>query len=662
MAEDLSRIPIAAVRAHAQFDHSNFDVYLPNNTGSGPVLYHKSELGVAELDLDRIEASGLQYLFIRTEDVHHCEEALEQRLSDILASPKIDSGSKAVIAHSAGSSVAKNLLRDPTSNESIGRTVRVVDSIMNSLLEQPVIAGHLLDMAGHERSTASHMLIVSSLAVSFGAEVFGKEEIELIKCLGAAGMLHDLGKLSIPESILKKAEPLTRDELLLLQQHPVESVRLVKDDPSVSSLTRQIILQHHERVDGKGYPLGLSAEEILTASQVLGIVDSFHAMIGRRTYRSSMKESEANRILMTQADKQFDSRLLRMWVNHCGQRLAAQAESGCSVRVGEPTVQDVNEIAVRDEHKPRAAVPSVLDRRPTRHVCGGEAMVRFIVVGTIAGGFESQNEFRAIVHDLSKSGICVYTANPMYRGEIVNIEIEVKGQRLWIQSKVAWSRHHETAVYQNGLQFLKKIEASECHDPVDFGAQEFLPENDEAATTSETQGEENKESEPANDPIAQLKAIKANRAKDRASQQTVVTMAMSGDTNVRTEALEVLVSMNTSMTRKAVSVMINDEHRDIREAAVVASGTLKIRQTIPDLQKLLQSDDLKVSLYAAESLALMDDKSGLRLAADILARKIPESRLAARVVGEIVGHKFGANRVGMKAASRYLEGKKLIHA
>ncbi len=665
-ASTLEKIPTSALRAHLLSQDLGVEVYLPPSSGQTPVLYHKNAGGFSTQDLDRIERKGIGSLYIRSEDFHACEAELEERLGSILADPTIQPAAKAIIAHSAGSSAARAITEDPANTQSLERMSGVVDSLIDALLLDTDLTSYLLEMAGHERSTASHMMIVSSLAVALGTEVFGSDDVETLRSLGIAGMLHDLGKLSVPSAILKKKGKLTRAEMNILQQHPIESVRLIGNDPHVSSRARQTILQHHERIDGQGYPLGIPGEELLPESKILAIVDSFHAMIGRRTYRASLDPAEANRILESQAGKQFDAETLGHWATLCERLSLESSDSG--IQLSTPDEEQEDEVASRHEHQALPALPTVLNRRPTRHLCKGDSLIKCVHVGRLDAG-DGAATFRALVHDLSRTGLCILGATPMYRGEMVNVQINSEGSALWVQCKVSWCRQHDETVYKIGMQFDSKIPQNDSQK-----VKEVSPLMDQAVNDqSRTVGEQDPTTENASEQrlaspletkreeaLAKLRAISAARLRDATSQRTAVTLAMSGDPDVRLEAAEALCKINTKMARDALTALVSDQHASIRERAVVASGMLTIRESIGPLKEVLRGDDLKLALCAAEALGRMNDDAGLRLAADTLKRRIPEARIAARAVGEITGHRFGAHREGIQAALRYLDAKNLL--
>ncbi|MCR1984945.1 HD domain-containing protein [Blautia coccoides] len=125
--------------------------------------------------------------------------------------------------------------------------------------------------------------------------------------------LHDIGKLKIPRKILAKPSTLTEDEYAIVQQHTVigvdmlnethKYVRYSKRDIQLLEMCLDVIGQHHERLDGSGYPNGLTGDEISLAAQITAVIDSYDAMVSSRVYKSAMDCDEALEALMEETDK-----------------------------------------------------------------------------------------------------------------------------------------------------------------------------------------------------------------------------------------------------------------------------------------------------------------------------------------------------------------------
>lgn len=133
-----------------------------------------------------------------------------------------------------------------------------------------------------EKSSANHSRRVAALALFIG-EKLGFRGAKL-RNLYTAALLHDIGKISIPSNILTKNGPLTIEEIQYIKTHPLISSRILKNFKELSHLER-IVLYHHERMDGSGYPEGLKGNEIPLDARIIAVLDVFEALIGDRPYR-----------------------------------------------------------------------------------------------------------------------------------------------------------------------------------------------------------------------------------------------------------------------------------------------------------------------------------------------------------------------------------------
>jgi HD superfamily phosphohydrolase YqeK len=151
--------------------------------------------------------------------------------------------------------------------------------------------------------TRGHSERVSRGAVMIASEIGMRPE--RVGAIRYAGMLHDVGKLGVPTSVLQKRGSLTDDEYAAVQLHPMRGLDIVRE---IGFLDEALagIMHHHERIDGRGYPMGLAGDEIPEFARVLGVADAFDAMTSDRSYRGARPVPEAIAELRKWAGKQFD--------------------------------------------------------------------------------------------------------------------------------------------------------------------------------------------------------------------------------------------------------------------------------------------------------------------------------------------------------------------
>jgi HD-GYP domain-containing protein (c-di-GMP phosphodiesterase class II) len=137
--------------------------------------------------------------------------------------------------------------------------------------------------------TVNHQRRVTQIACTIGVELELSEE--RLRNLRIAGILHDLGKIAIPSDLLAKPGKLTPLEFDLLKTHPQVAYNILKPI-ELPGHTAEIILQHHERLNGTGYPRGLKGHEILLEARILGVADVMEAMCSHRPYRAALGMTE----------------------------------------------------------------------------------------------------------------------------------------------------------------------------------------------------------------------------------------------------------------------------------------------------------------------------------------------------------------------------------
>ncbi len=164
-----------------------------------------------------------------------------------------------------------------------------------------------LTIEARDPYAVSHQRRAANLARAIATEMdFSEKQIDLIRMAGA---VHDLGKISVPVGILNKPSRLTENEFGIVQTHPEVGYAILKMTGFPWPVA-QIVLQHHERMDGSGYPAGLSGEEILMEARILGLADVVEAMSSHRPYRPALGIDKALEEISRNRSVLYDSNVV----------------------------------------------------------------------------------------------------------------------------------------------------------------------------------------------------------------------------------------------------------------------------------------------------------------------------------------------------------------
>ena len=182
--------------------------------------------------------------------------------------------------------------------------------LQKSYLETVLVLANTVD--AKDAYTANHAQHVAKMALVIGAEM-GMTDHEL-DGLRYGAILHDIGKIGVPDAILQKPSQLNPTEWAQMRQHPMIAARILAPIPYLASAA-QIALHHHEHYNGKGYPDGLAGEAIPLGARILTVVDSYSAITDRRVYKEARSHAEALSELRKHAGTQFDSRVVDVFIS-----------------------------------------------------------------------------------------------------------------------------------------------------------------------------------------------------------------------------------------------------------------------------------------------------------------------------------------------------------
>lgn len=209
----------------------------------------------------------------------------------------------------------KELLDNPRSGEKIKEVKNTINIIANALLENNDMIYTMLTLNKYDAYTYTHCVNVGTLSLGLGiATGLTKEELEN---LGVGAMLHDIGKTEIPSEILNKQGKLNDFEYRWIQEHVKEGERILQENRAIPVEAYDAVIQHHEKLSGKGYPYKLMGYEIGLFGRICAIADCYDALTTQRPYKSAFRSFEALKIISKESTD-YDAELLAAFVKMLG--------------------------------------------------------------------------------------------------------------------------------------------------------------------------------------------------------------------------------------------------------------------------------------------------------------------------------------------------------
>lgn len=286
------------------------DIYL--HVQDRYVLYRGANLPFTLQDKLRLEKSKTKHVFIYCETEAELRRFYESNLSNIIENDKIEPEKKARVLYQCAKGIAQDLFEKPTSSETIQRSRGVVDNTLKLLSQSSNAFVQMISLSGHDYYTYTHCVNVLTLTISL-LDDLGFKDPKFLKEAGMGALLHDVGKKKVPIEILNKPGKLTEDEWQVMKRHPEFGAELV-ERARMPERGVDIIIQHHERMNGKGYPHGLIGGAIPIASQVVAITDAYDAMTTNRCYQKAMKPFEAMRIITQEMKGHYNPKVVETFI------------------------------------------------------------------------------------------------------------------------------------------------------------------------------------------------------------------------------------------------------------------------------------------------------------------------------------------------------------
>jgi HD-GYP domain-containing protein (c-di-GMP phosphodiesterase class II) len=300
-----------AVSSLQPMDAAMMDLYMQRE-GAEPQLYRGCNVPLEQRDLVNLKSRGITHLYIKTAQREAYQAYLRETVNEWLKDDSLSVELRVSRLNELFSeSVTKSFKKDDP--EEAIKVSREFGSLTSALLnDSKIVAEDMMQVLQHDYTTFTHSSNVSYYAVMLAKEL-GYNENDLSE-IATGGLLHDVGKIEIDDRILTKPGKLDDLEFRQIRRHPTEGFKKLCKQPNVSYGQLMMTYQHHERLDGRGYPVGVVADQIHPWAKICAVVDVFEALTSNRPYRQPLSTETAFQIMTKDSGLAFDPEILKCWM------------------------------------------------------------------------------------------------------------------------------------------------------------------------------------------------------------------------------------------------------------------------------------------------------------------------------------------------------------
>ncbi|MEH6627355.1 MAG: HD-GYP domain-containing protein [Motiliproteus sp.] len=239
---------------------------------------------------------------------------IPDELSEALGCKNMAPELRSQLVYTHSREMMQRLLDVPTV-ENLKTAKATITSIADMVLSDDQTARNLLRITSHDFYTYTHSVNVGVTSLMVAKELFRGSDAHDLEELASGFFLHDLGKVMVRPEVINKPGRLDDAEMKHMRIHPYQGYKLLDAAGEMTEESRYIVMQHHERFDGSGYPKGLQNEDIHIYGRICCIADVFDALTADRSYKKAMSKFEALKLMKDQMSGHFDQKLFSEFVN-----------------------------------------------------------------------------------------------------------------------------------------------------------------------------------------------------------------------------------------------------------------------------------------------------------------------------------------------------------
>jgi len=293
-------------------DGFDFDLFA-HRAGSSHVPFRARHSPFTREDRDRLTLNGVPHLYVDQSQEAAFRVYFRDLLDRLAAYNRGSLRDRCRLTMACGLQVAQDLLATPEAPTLYRQANKVADAVAALATQEAAAPLFLLGILRHDAAVATHLFNVAAMSVALAVRMDITEPSRLQR-IAFGGLLHDIGKSQVPGTILDSTVPLSEEQMIELRDHPDHGLRLTHRVAEMTPEAARMIHQHHERLDGTGYPIGLSDAYLPTATRICAVVDVYDAMTCPRPHRTAFPPTFVVEYLLAQAATRLDRRAVAGWV------------------------------------------------------------------------------------------------------------------------------------------------------------------------------------------------------------------------------------------------------------------------------------------------------------------------------------------------------------
>jgi len=291
-----------------------FDLYI--NNSNRLVKFIKLGDTLSSDKKEKLLQNRVDHFYIASHHSQEFDTYLTNHLGKVLSSPDLNKKQKSKILYASATHIMQDMFESEISQTKIMIAKDIMAETVKKIISNDVTAASILQLSTHDYQTYSHCVNVALYSIGM-AHQHGLDE-EMIYKIASGAILHDLGKCKIDQCIINKQGKLSLDEFEAMKEHPQYSYETLIGNGETCPIILEIVLNHHEKLDGSGYGRALRENDISFAAQIVTIADIFDALTSDRSYKEAASFFDALKIMKDEMRDQLNIKLVDSLIKMMG--------------------------------------------------------------------------------------------------------------------------------------------------------------------------------------------------------------------------------------------------------------------------------------------------------------------------------------------------------